>query len=530
MCCHRTCRTWWSWDFDSRRNPMVPRYGDAMVEHSASVVIVGSGMGGSTLAWGLARRGVDTLVLERGGVLPREPQNWSPEAVFVDRRYKPVETWLDDDDEPFHPGVHYVVGGNTKVYGASLPRLRERDLGRTVYPSGVSPEWPFTYADLEPYYAQAEQLYRVHGNVGEDPSEPWRSGPFPYQAIAHEPYIAELVERLSSQGLHPASACMGIDIRPGGTCVRCQTCDGFPCRLGAKSDAETCALEPALAGGSVRLLTQAHITRVVLDRFGRVSHLEGRLGDEPLRVEGGAFVLSAGAANSAALLLASRDDDHPTGIANSSGLVGRNYMVHNNTHLACVDPGRRNDVVFQKTMAVNDFYDDLGDGFPGGTIQMIGKVQGSMMKTHATRVPVRALNRIARNSMECLVMSEDLPSVHNRVTVDSAGRIRVSWRRTNYDRHEALLSVAKRVLRKAGYRGIFEQRFTIDMNSHMCGTLAAGHDSTSSVLDPLCRSHDVSNLWAVDSSFFPSSGAQNPALTIAAAALRVAAETDWSSA
>jgi choline dehydrogenase-like flavoprotein len=494
---------------------------------SAHVVIVGSGMGGGTLAWGLAQRGIDTLVLERGQVLPREAANWSPEAVFVERRYKPAETWLDDEGGEFHPGVHYVVGGNTKVYGASLPRLRERDFAETVYPSGVSPAWPFSYGDLEQYYSQAESLYRVHGTTGEDPSDPWRSSPYPYPPLAHEPYVDEIRLRLMEQGLHPSATSMGIDIRPGGTCVRCQTCDGFPCRLGAKSDAETSALEPALAGGSVRLLTGARISRIELDEHGRAARLIGTLDGEPLVVTAGQVVLAAGAANSAAVLLASRDDEHPIGIANSSGLVGRNYMVHNNTHIAAVDPLHRNDVVFQKTLAVNDFYEDLGDGHPGGTLQLIGKVQGVMMKTYATRTPLPLLDRAASRSVEWLVMSEDLPSVHNRVTVNAEGRIQVSWRRTNYDRHEALLRQAKKTLHKAGYRAIFEQRFTIDMNSHMCGTARAGLDPAASVLDPWCRSHDVPNLFVVDSSFFPSSGAQNPALTIAAQALRVAAETDW---
>ena len=202
-------------------------------------------------------------------------------------------------------------------------------------------------------------------------------------------------------------------------------------------------------------------------------------------------------------------------------------MVHNNTHIAAIDPRRRNDVVFQKTLAVNDYYDDLGDGYPGGAMQLIGKVQGSMMTSHATRAPLRMLDRVADHSIEWVVMSEDLPSVHNRVTVDADGRIQVSWRRTNYDRHEAMLAQAKKVLHKAGYRAVFEQRFDIGMNSHMCGTAVAGVDPRTSVLDPWCRAHDVPNLFVVDSAFVPSSGAQNPALTIAAQALRVAAESDW---
>ena len=499
-----------------------------MMKDSAAVVIVGSGMGGGTLAWGLARRGIDVLVLERGDYLPRERENWSPEAVFVERRYKPDETWVDDDGEEFSPGVHYLVGGNTKVYGASLPRLRERDFERTEYPGGVSPAWPFRYADLEPYYSQAESLYRVHGTTGEDPTEPWRSQPYPYPALDHEPYVQETVRRIEEQGLHPSRTSMGVDLQPGGACIRCSTCDGFPCRLGAKSDAETCALGPALMGGSVRLLTGVRIDRIETGAGDRVTRLLGDCRGEPCEFTGGSFVLAGGAVNSAVILLRSTSDRWPTGVANSTDLVGRNYMVHNNTHIAAIDPRRQNDVVFQKTVAINDYYHDLGDGIPGGTIQLIGKVQGSMMKTHATRAPLALLNRMAGRSIEWLVMTEDTPSLANRVQVNGDGRIQVSWQRMNYDRHELLLGEARAMLKRAGYVGVFEQRFGIDMNSHMCGTAVAGSDPATSVLDGHCRSHEVENLFVVDSSFFPSSGAQNPALTIGAQALRVAAEVDWS--
>ena len=480
---------------------------------SADVVVIGSGMGGGTFAWALARRGIDVLVLERGQRLPKEPQNTSAEAVFVQRRYKPDDTWYAEDGTPFAPGVHYVVGGNTKVYGSSLPRLRERDFEETQYPSGISPAWPFSYADLEPYYVEAERLYNVHGTPGE--FEPWRSEPYPYPALEHEPYVAETLSRLRAQGLHPTTTAMGVDLRPGGACIRCGTCDGFPCRWDAKSDAEVCALDPAVETGRVRLVTGAYVDRLETDASGRVSRAVGALDGEPLEVTGGTFVLAAGAANSAALLLRS-------GIANSSGLVGRRYMVHNNTHIAAIDPRRTNDVVFQKTACVNDFYDDMGDGYPGGTLQLIGKVQASMMKTHVTRAPLSVLKPMAARSMEWLVMTEDTPDPVNQVRVDSAGRIRVAWQRTNYDRHELLLAKAREVLKHAGYVAVFEQRFDISMNSHMCGTAVAGNDPSESVVDATCRSHDVANLYIADSSVFPSSGAQNPALTIAANALRVA--------
>jgi choline dehydrogenase-like flavoprotein len=495
---------------------------------SADVVVIGSGMGGGTVAHALARRGADVLVLERGERIPREPENWSPRAVFVERRYKPVERWLDGAGRPFAPGVHYVVGGSTKVYGASLPRLRERDFGPLEHREGTSPAWPFSYAELEPHYAEAERMYRVHGEPGEDPTAPPRSGDLPYPAVPHEPYVADLAERLRAQGVHPSSTAMGIDLGPGGACVRSPTCDGFPCMRGAKSDAETCGVDPALATGHARLETGVRVRRIVTDGSGRrVQRLMAEGRDGSVEVTGGRFVLAAGAVNSAALLLASADEKHPNGLANGSDQVGRNFMMHNNAHIVAVDLDRRNDVVFQKTLGVNDFYLDGGDGYPLGSLQLIGKVQGVMMKTAAPRgVPRALLDLIARRSVEWLVMAEDLPSPENRVIVDSAGRIATARTARGMSTHAALLKRAKGLLRAAGYDAILTQHFDISMNSHQCGTVVAGRDGATSVLDPWCRAHEVENLWVVDGGFFPSSAAMNPALTIAAQALRVVAESD----
>ncbi len=501
-----------------------------MVEEAQQpdVVIVGSGMGGSTLAWALAGRGARVLVLERGERLPREPQNTSPSEVFLRRRYKPAETWRDGTGRSFAPGVHYVVGGNTKVYGASLPRFRESDFEAVEHCEGTSPAWPLRYSDLEPYYGQAEALYRVHGTdagIGADPGASWRSSPFPYPAMPHEPYIAALADRLRAAGVHPVDNAMGVDLREGGSCIRCATCDGFPCLYGAKSDAEVCALDPALATGLVELRTGARVRRVVA-RNGRVDHLVVETAVGVQQVSAGAYVLSAGAVNSAALLLASRDEDSPEGLANSSGQVGRHFMMHNNAHVAAVDLNRRNDVVFSKTLSVNDFYADGGDGYPLGTLQLIGKVQGVMMKSWATAVPLPLLNGLAARSVEWLVMTEDLPDPDNRVTVAGDGTITTTRTARNTAPHRELHARARQLLRRCGYDAVFTQWFDISMNSHMCGTLRAGTDPATSVLDPWCRSHDLPNLWCVDGGFFPSSAAMNPALTIAAQALRVAAESD----
>lgn len=498
------------------------------MEHlEADVVVIGSGMGGGTAARALAERAVDVLVLERGERLRREPENWSPEEVFLRRRYKPAEVWEDGEGRTFAPGVHYVVGGNTKVYGASLPRFRESDFEEVAHLDGVSPAWPFRYADLEPYYGRAEQLYAVHGTAGSDPTEPWRSAPFPYAALPHEPYVAALVERLTTAGVHPASTAMGVDLRPDGRCVRCATCDGFPCPLGAKSDAEVCGVDPALATGSARLATGVRVERLLTGASGqRVVEAVGVGPAGPVTVRGRRFVVSAGAANSAALLLASSSAEHPDGLGNSSGRLGRSFMMHNNAHIAAVDLNRHNDVVFQKTVMVTDWYHDGGDGHPLGTVQAIGKVQGVMMKSWATRVPLPLLDAIARRSVEWVVMAEDLPDPANRVTVTAQGRIRTARVATNTRQHARLLARAKRLMRDAGYDVVFTQPFDISMNSHMCGTVVAGADGGTSVLDGHCKAHDLDNLWVVDAGFFPSSAAMNPALTIAAQALRVVAESD----
>lgn len=237
-------------------------------------------------------------------------------------------------------------------------------------------------------------------------------------------------------------------------------------------------------------------------------------------------MLAAGSVNSAALLLASADDRHPGGLANGSDQVGRNFMMHNNAHFAAIDLNRVNDATFTKTLSVNDWYHDGGDGYPLGTLQLIGKVQGVMMKSWATRVPLAVLNRLAARSVEWLVMSEDLPSPDNRVTLDAAGRIVTARAARGTRTHRELHRRAKGLLRGAGYDLVATQWFDISMNSHQCGTIVAGTDPATSVLDPWCHSHQVANLWVIDGGFFPSSAAMNPALTIAAQALRVVAESD----
>ncbi|WP_186258846.1 GMC oxidoreductase [Burkholderia gladioli] len=492
---------------------------------SCEVAVIGSGMGGSTFAHALAGRGLDVLVVERGDFLPREIQNWSAEAVFRDGRYRNAEAWYDDAGKPFSPGVFYYVGGNTKVFGAMLPRFREADFLAIEHAEGISPAWPISYAEMEPYYAAAERLYRVHGQAGRDPTEPWRSAAYPFPAIAHDPALHRLEAAMRAQGLRPFTMPAALDHGAGRPCVLCSTCDGYPCLVDAKGDAEFSALRPAIETGGTRLMVDTRIERLVMSADGtRVEQALGTRDGRPVRILAKRFVLACGAVNSAALLLRSADRHHPAGVGNSSGLLGRNYMVHNSTFTIAMDPRRVNRVSFQKTLAVNDWYlRSEANAFPLGNIQMLGKIREPMVSGMLPWLPKAISRYITDHSVDLYLTSEDLPDRENRVSYDSErGAIQVRWRPNNLGAHRELVRRTVAVMRKAGYPLVMTRRMGIATNSHQCGTAVMGTDPGSSVLDTGCRLHDVDNAWIVDSSWFPSSAAVNPALTIAANALRVA--------
>jgi choline dehydrogenase-like flavoprotein len=500
-----------------------PRALTTIPREKYDVVIVGTGAGGAALGYALRESGKRILLIERGDVLPQEPQNWSAAAVFTEHRYKAGELWEDSSGRAFHPGVNYWVGGNTKVYGAALPRYRKSDFEEVAHADARSPAWPFTYRDLEPHYNRAEELFFVHG-ADDDPTLR-RSHPYPHPEVDHEPFIAGIAARIVDAGYTPSHVPLGIDLASNGTCVRCPTCDGFPCRLHAKADAELCCVRPALKHEGVDLLTRAYVRQVVTDERGvRAVGVDTEHKGERAQVSGRVVVVACGAVNSAALLLRSASERHPGGLANRSGTVGRNYMVHNNSVMVMLAPRRRNPVVFQKTLYVNDFYLAGNDehAFPLGTMQLIGKLQGQMMSSQGRFIPSPVLRWVAARSVDWWLFSEDLPDPENRVTLGSSGRIRVTWRPNNVAAHRALVREARRMARGAGFPVVFTQSAGIEVNSHQAGTVRAGKDPATSALDPDCRSHEMENLFVVDSSFFPSLPVMNPALTIAANALRVA--------
>lgn len=493
---------------------------------TCDVLIIGSGMGGSTFAHALISKGLDVLVVERGDFLPRESENWSAEAVFGQGRYRNAEQWLDRDNNPFSPGVFYYVGGNTKFYGAMLPRFREVDFTEIRHAEGIAPAWPVSYADFEPYYCHAEALYKVHGNAGQDPTEPWRSKPYPWPGLKHDASLLPLEAAMKKEGLSPFVMPAAVDYGTDRACVLCSTCDGYPCLLEAKADAEISTLRPALQSGA-RLMVGTKIDRLLTSTDGkRVTEAVGEKDGKPVRIIASRVAIACGAVNSAALLLRSRNADHPNGLGNSSDQLGRNYMVHNSTFMIAVDPRRINKVKFQKTLAINDWYSaGPRNTFPLGNVQMLGKIREPMISPARPWIPKIVSRYITGHSVDLYLTSEDIPTQDNRVEYDEERHsIKIYWTPNNLSAHKKLVEKTTEIMKKAGYPVVLTERMGIATNSHQCGTAVMGIDPSKSVVDTNCKMHDLDNVWIIDSSWFPSSAAVNPALTIAANALRVAAK------
>ena len=483
---------------------------------TVDVAIIGSGIGGATLAFGLAGSGVRVAVLERGARLGTNPAARDARAIFQRGAFRPDETWRDSRGGRFNPGNYYYVGGNSKFYGAVLVRYRAEDFAELAHEDGVSPAWPFDYDELESWYGRAEALFEVRGVAGEDPTEPPRSTPYPAAPVPDEPAIAPHRERLTAIGLHPFSLPLAVDVDRW-VAHGMTPWDAYPDTNAGKFDAETAPLARALCHSEVSLHTGMRVERLVPTPDGRrIAAVELKVGSERRRLCAGLFVLSAGAVNSAALLLRSGD------IANRSGVVGRNFMNHNCTALLAVDPRRVNDAVYQKTLGVNDFYfSDGTGGKPPGNTQLLGKVTAPILKASLPRVPEAALRGLARHSIDWYLMSEDLPHPESRVLMDGQDIV-LQWQRTNMTTHRRLVSKAREVFRAAGYPLVLTRSFDRRTPSHQCGTVRMGTDPANFALDIFCRAHDHSNLFVVDASFLPTSAAVNPALTVAAQALRVA--------
>ena len=501
------------------------------------IVVVGSGAGGGTLARSLASTGKSILILERGDWLRREPQNWDPAEVFQKNRYVSDDIWTDHNDKGFQPGTHYFVGGASKMYGAAHFRLRERDFESIQHIDGESPEWPIKYDVFEPYYKKAEEWYHVHGCRGEDPTEPFASSAYPYPPISHEPRMQKMVDDLKAAGLHPFHMPAGVALNESdpafSDCLRCNRCDGFPCLVHAKGDAEVMGVRPALHHDNVFLLTRSEVTKLNTDPSGqRITNVVVQRDGEILKFSGDIVVVSAGAANSARLLLMSANDRHPHGLANGSDQVGRNYMFHNCKALVAFSH-EPNTTIFQKTVALNDWY--FGDedfDYPMGNIQMTGKTNGAMMKGYAPLLtaiaPTWSLDQMAEHTIDFWLQTEDIPLSSNRITVNQSGQIKLAYRATNNQASDQLANRLKSILDKLYLKDhlierqiYYSKSLDIPAVGHQSGTCRFGVNPENSVLDINCKTHELDNLYVVDTSFMPSISGLNPSLTAIANAIRV---------
>lgn len=508
------------------------------------LIIIGTGAGGGTLLQELASTGKRILVLERGPFLPREKENWDTRIAFNTTRYFGPEVWLDRDGNDLRAGMAYFVGGNTKLYGAALFRFRERDFERVQHVGGVSPEWPIKYRDWEPYYSRAEKLFHVHGSTGEDPTEPWRSSPFPWPPVTHEPRIAELTDSLLSRGLHPSHTPLGIRLnekfRELSACIRCETCDGYPCLLHAKSDAEVSCVRPAMSEPQITLLTETKAEKLLTNPSGtEICGVEATLrSGERLVLTADVYVVSCGAINSAALLLRSANDRHPDGLGNSSGLLGRHLMKHVLGSLIGVSSFKSNPTRFQKSLSVFDYYwGEPGFGYPMGQVQTLGKVSKAELEGSESIYAPLDIDFVSKHSVDWWLTSEDLPDPANQVRWNRDGRIVIDYTENNTAAFDRLMDRWKQVLKdvgcgchilpngkyfNAGTVTTFANKLGTQGLGHQAGTCRFGSDPETSVLDLNCKAHDLDNLYVVDGSFFVSSAAVNPTLTIIANAMRVA--------
>ncbi len=504
-----------------------------MADGHYDIIIIGTGAGGGTLAHRLAPSGKKILILEQGTFLPQEKENWDASHIFRKERYRTSDVWYDKNGQAMRPRTYYHVGGNTKFYGGVLFRFREQDFEKVVHQGGISPEWPLKYRDFAPYYAQAERLYEVHGKRGLDRTEPPAREDYPFPPISHESYTQELHDALKAKGFHPFYKPLAIKLNEVNhllsACIRCDTCNSFPCFINAKADADINGIRPAIAYENLTLMTEAKVLRLHTSPSGReVSGVEVEIAGQHQIFCADIVVVACGAINSAILLLKSANDRHPNGLANSSGLVGRNYMVHNQAVVMSVST-KLNSSVFQQTLAINDFYwGEINFPYPMGSVQLLDNLNKERIAAYAPSfIPSTIFDVVAKHSVSWLLLAEDLPDANNHVHVKGEKTF-LNYNNNNIEAFNRLIKRWNQVLKSIDldnkteiFSFYFNKKISVEEVAHQCGTCCFGEDPKTSVLDINCRTHDIDNLYIVDGSFFPSSAAVNPALTIMANALRV---------
>jgi choline dehydrogenase-like flavoprotein len=481
--------------------------GDAILQRHYDVVIIGSGAGGSSLACQLSRTGRQVLVVERGDYL--KPRTRSA----TDRIGIYISAFHLQRDAPIA-----CVGGQTKFYGSALYRLRESDFHQVRHESGFSPAWPITYADLEPYYHQAETLYRVHGSPDGDLSEPPRCFPYPYPPIDHGQIVSDMVQRLTRTGAQVSAIPRGLDHRPGGSCVLCPTCDAHYCSLDAKMDAEIAALRPALATGNVQLVTRTDCLRVLTDDSGRRAvGVRLRQNESELTVHADAVAICAGIPGTALLLRRSRTHVHPDGLGNQGGALGRYLGGHSTGMIFPFVRWTKVPPIHTKSFAINQYYASAPDWpYPTGTIQIAGQTPFWEEASRAIRPIARV---VGTHSLMCFYMTEALPRGDTGlIFAGDTVTARVPPLENSHT-FAKLRDLAVAAFHRAGYPVLARRRPPYLW--HEVGTARFGTDPATSVADPTCQVHGIAGLYVVDASILPSAGAVNTGLTIIALALRL---------
>lgn len=501
-------------------------------------IVVGSGFGGGFAALTLAQAGRRVLLLERGTWASRDDSAWDPQAILIEQKYRsqtPYEAPQFSGRKLIFPNE--VIGGNSIFYGGASLRLRESDFERRSrnqsqdLPVGLC-DWPVTYETLAPFYDEAEAILGVVGQDGADPTEPPRSHPYPTsppQLGSTAKLLASAAEQLGMRPFHIPLAINFEGNHGRARCVRCTTCDLFPCKIGAKNDVSVTVL-PAAEQHGAQIRGRVVVTGLQ-HRNGRITGVSGIDLESGRRFEATSdiTIVSAGAIASPSLLLASGLD----GIATGHALIGRYLMRHCSGIAIGMYPFVTNpEQRFHKQVAITDFYEGSSDhAGPSGPWGMIQGLQAPPVEYVRGQAPF-PINRIGAATVRyqgfLLCIAEDEPYRDNRVVLDPRQRdhfgsplARVEHRYSRRDRagRRALLRQASRVLRKSG--ALLRVRKTINTFSHAVGTCRFGDDPQHSATDVYCRVHGVPNLFVVDGSFMPTSGGVNPSLTIAANALRV---------
>jgi choline dehydrogenase-like flavoprotein len=488
------------------------------------VILIGSGAGGGTLLGALSAAGHSVLLLERGGVMPLEDQNLSEADLFRKDRYHPEEKWFGTDGDPFSPQMVHAIGGNTKIWGGVLERMREQEFSGVKLQEGPSPDWELRYADLEPWYERGEEIYRVHGVAGADPTAPARTGPYPAAPRPLEPFLVELRSALERQGLHPYDLPLSWSdsaVDPSG-------------------DAELFGVDPVRTCSNVTVKEHARVVQLHVNPSGQeVRGVEVDIAGQHWLFRGHQVVLAAGAIGTPEILLRSATDHHVRGLANGSDQVGRNLMKPQLTtilQLATAPNSGR----YARGHGITDFYwGDKNVDFPLGSIHSGGGVLQDALFAESPPVlslvtkllPDFGIDQLASRSITWWAMSAVRPDPHNRVLLRGS-QLQINYTPNNREAHDRLVyrwidclkAVESDPLTLVTKAAPVHPRgeAPLPVIGGACGTCRMGSDPATSVVNLEGRSHEVHNLWIVDASVLPSCPSVGIGLTVIANALRIA--------